>query len=457
MRTTVPLSFTALITLILLLCVTPLFAAFEETNGQRPSCDVCGMYIDEFHDTATELTFKDGHKVEACGVACMLRLINDNGGPDAFTRLIVRDWGTKSLVTASEATYVIGSRIIPDMMPNIIAFKDKQSAEAFVAKEGGELLDLTQALLSISPMGMTMPTRIKSAVIPPKGSLAFGGGYMHMVMDKVKVGSSIVDPLNFVRRPGQMMGPKKMISDAEMLMMNYGITDDLSLGVSEAYFKKEMQTYKMGGAVTETTRNDGFGDVDVNFRYSLWKNAYYSKFLSLLAGSTLPTGEFEEKYATMPGLQVGAGAFSFTGGMLYSQRYMDLWFHSMASYTAALENSDDYEFGDTTRAGLALHYTPNYDIMTGLELDGAWYDKDEFLGIKQDSTGGFRSYVAAVAEWRFLTAFGGNFSIRAIGGLPVYENMNHFKVGTSEKVKMGGGYFVTGMINFSRRFAPYCE
>jgi nitrous oxide reductase accessory protein NosL len=445
-----------LIALTVLLCfVQPLFASNEEKEIVRPSCQVCGMYIDEFHDTATELALKNGDKIETCGVACMIRLINDQGGPDGFSSIRVHDWKTKTLVPAANATYVIGSRVIPDMIPNIIAFNDKNDAEEFKSKEGGEFLDFTQALLSISPMGMTMPTRIKTAVISPKGSLSAGVGYMHMAMDKVLLGSRSIDPLNFVRRPGQMMGPKKMTSDADMLMLNYGITDDLSLGISEAYFYKKMETYKMGGAVTQTTHNDGCGDVDANLRYGLWKDVYYSKFFSLLFGTTLPTGEFKKEYINMIGLQNGTGALSFTGGLLYSQRWWDLWFHAMSSYTTGLENGDDYRFGDTTRLGAALHYTPNYDLMTGLEIDGTYFDKDEYQDIRQGNTGGFRSYITGVTQWRFLTAFGGNFSIRALAGIPIYEDLNHYKVGQSEKVKMGGGYFALATINFSKRFPVY--
>ena len=239
-------SVVVLILLIQFFCIDALFAENGDEHENRPSCSVCGMYIDEYHDTSTELVLKDGEKMETCGVACMLRIVNDKGGPDAFSSIRVHDWTTKTLVPAADATYVIGSKIIPDMLPNIIAFAKKEDAEAFKAKEGGALLDFTQALLSISPMGMTMPTRIKTAVIPPKGSLAAGIGYMHMVMDKVQLGSHSIDPLNFVKRPGQMIGPRKMTTDAEMLMVNYGVTDDLSLGGSEAYFKKKMESYKNG-------------------------------------------------------------------------------------------------------------------------------------------------------------------------------------------------------------------
>lgn len=438
---------------ILILSVTS--AASAEETEDRHSCGICGMYIDQFHDTSTQLTLKNGEKSETCGVACMLRNINDKGGPDAFSSIDVHDWKDKVVTPAAEATYVIGSKMMPDMMPNIIAFKNREDAEAFKANEGGEIINFTQALMSISPMGMTMPTRIKTAVLSPQGSLAAGAGYMHMTMDTVKLGSNSVDPSEFVRRPGQVMSPKKMTADSEMLMINYGLTDNLSVGLTAAYLQKRMESYKNSGAVTKITKNDGFGDLDLNFRYNLWKNAYYSKFFSLLAGTTLPTGEFKKEFINMPGMQIGTEAFSFTGGLLFSHRFKDFWFHYLASYTTMLENGDYYKFGDTTRFGAAIHYTPNCDIMLGLELDGANSAKDHYLGQNMNSTGGFKSNLTGVAEWKFMTAMGGTFSVRGSGGVPIYEDLNHYAVGASEKVKLGGGYFVSGSINYSRRFPVF--
>jgi len=435
---------------VLVLCAPAL--AFAGKTDERSSCKVCGMYIDQYRDTSAELTLKNGEQLETCGVADMIRIINDQGGPDAFSSIMVHDWKSKALIPAATAEYVIGSKLIPDMTPNIIAFEHKEDAEAFRVKEGGEMLNFTQALLSISPMMMTMPTRIKTAVLSPKGALGVGVSYMHMTMDKVKLGSESIDPLDFVRRPGQKMAPKEMTSDGEMLMISYSITDNLNLGINGSYFDKTMETYTMGGMATQTTKNHGFGDIDVTFRYNVWENVYYSKFFTLLAGATLPTGDFKKELITMPGLQNSTGAFTFTGGLLFSHRYKDFWFHYLASYTRMLENNDDYKFGDTTRFGAAIHYTPTYDLMAGIEIDGAYQAKDEYLNADVNNTGGFRSNLTGVAEWKFLTAFGGNFSVRASGGVPIYENLNHYSTGGSEKVKLGGGYFATGTINFSRRF-----
>ncbi len=434
-----------------LLLLLPAAATALEDNG-RQSCRVCGMYIHLYKDTSAKLTLKNGKVRHSCGGACMLRLVNDHGGPDAFSKILVHDWQSKQELTAESAVYVIGSKLVPDMIPNIIAFAERDEAETFVQKNGGEIIDFTQALLSISPMGMTMPTRIKSAVLPAQGATGIGLGYMRMEMDDVLAGSESIDPRDFAGRPGQMMGPKEMTSEGEMLMVSHGLKDNLTLDLKTAYIEKEMEMYTMGGRGTTTSRNSGLSDIGVSLRYGLWKNTFYSKFLSLLGEVTLPSGDFDSRYIGSPGLQLGTGDFSGTAGLLFSHRQGSFWFHYLLSYQHRLENSDNYKYGDVTRFGAAVHYTPDYNLMIGLEVDGAEYAKNEINGVKVDNTGGFRSYLTGVVNWRFLTALGGNFNLRVAGGLPIYEDMNHYTMGGMEKAQMGGGSMYNFMLSFKRRF-----
>ncbi len=429
-------------------------AVLGEYREARHSCQVCGMYTDHYAATAAELVYRDGRHAHTCGVACMLRIVQDEGGPGAFSGLQVHDWRRGALTSAEEASYVIGSRVIPDMIPNIIAFGSPAEARAFREQEGGEVIDFTQALSIISPMGMTNPTRIKPAVLPPRGAFGVGLGYMSMVMDDVQIGSDSEDPEDFVRRPMQMMGPRKMASRGEMLMLNYGLTDHMTLSLNGAYLEKEMEMLWMGGAVTRKRRQSGLADTEVTLRYNLWKDSYYRNFFSLLGGVTVPTGDFDRAFLSMPGLQLGTDAFGFTGGLLYSHRQGHLWFHVLTSYTAKLENDDDYRFGDAARIGAALHYTPSYNWMVGLEVDAVDQGKNELNGSKIGNTGGFRSALTAIAEWRLLTAMGGNFNLRLSGGIPLYEDLNHDRMGNMERVQLGGGHFASVMVNFKRRLAP---
>jgi len=401
------------------------------------------MYTDIYQHTATEVTYKGGEKTQTCGIACLMRLINDNGGPDAFEKIMVRGWSSKEQIDATKAYYVIGSKIVPDMLPNLIAFINKDAAIEFQKENGGEVLSFTQAMLSVSPMGMTMPVKVQSAAVPAKGATGVGAAYMYMVMDEIKEGTSSSDPLTHLQTSGKMMGKKEMRARSEMAMVSYGITDNLAMNLKIGQIHKRMEMYTKKGAGVSVSENSGFSDLDLTMRYNLWRNSYYSKFFTILGGITVPTGEFETAYIARSGLQTGTGDFTGTAGVVYSQRAADFWFHTMLTYTHKLENNDNYRFGDETRIGAALHYTPNYNLMVGIELNGTNYAGNEYNGIDVGDSGGFRSYATGVINWRFLTIFGGNLNLRLASGLPIYENM--------DGLQMGGGYYYNGVLSFKRR------
>ncbi|MEJ2690924.1 MAG: nitrous oxide reductase accessory protein NosL [Deltaproteobacteria bacterium] len=426
--------------LIILLSLTSVVPAFA---AKRQSCQICGMYIDQYQHTAAYLVDRQGNSEATCGVADMIRYIEDAGGPDAFSSIKVTDWISGNKVDAANATYVIGSDLVPDMIPNLIAFADKDAAEQFIGEHGGALLSFTQALLSISPMGMTMPTRINPAVLPPQGAAGIGVGYMYMDMDELMIGSDSVSIPEFRSRINNMMGPKSMTSKGEMYMLSYGITDNVAALVKFSYLQKEMVMQRFMTGQEIVTHTSGLTDTTVQLRYNLWKDNYYSKFISLLAGLTLPTGDYDDTYRSMPNLQLGIGTLGYYGGLLASARYGDFWFHGELSYFIRPENNDDYDFGDITKIGLAVHYTPNPDFMIGLETDYTDTQKNEFMDTDVDNSGGIRANVAVVGSWRFLTALGGNFNLKAAAGVPYYEDVNAYG--------LGGNYFANVMLSFNRR------
>ena len=76
--------------LVLLLILATATAAVA---AERQACHLCGMYIDQYQHTAALLTERDGKETATCGVADMIRFIEDSGGPDAFTSIKVVEWG----------------------------------------------------------------------------------------------------------------------------------------------------------------------------------------------------------------------------------------------------------------------------------------------------------------------------------------------------------------------------
>jgi hypothetical protein len=88
----------------------------------------------------------------------------------------------------------------------------------------------------------------------------------------------------------------------------------------------------------ETVDNEnGLGDINLEARYIFWRSTRWDKFATVLLGTTLPTGHFSgvrgaDGALQAPGMQLGKGTATFTGGLLYSQRWKDFWLHTSASY-----------------------------------------------------------------------------------------------------------------------------
>ena len=81
---------------------------------------------------------------------------------------------------------------------------------------------------------------------------------------------------------------------------------------------------------------------------------------------------------------------------------------------------------------------------TGLEVDATETGKNESLGVTIQNSGGRAVILAGVASWRFLSALGGNFSLNGSYGVPLYEDVNLYGLGTD--------YVATAMLNFKYRF-----
>jgi len=454
-------------------CLLLLIPVLVQAGEERESCQLCGMWIDQYQRTAGELVHNDGKTEHTCGVACLLRIVQEKG-VSSFRSIRVKDWKNGTLVDAQDAWYSIGSLLIPDMLPNYIAFASRDEAEAFAAEKGGVVLSFVSAMETVSPRGMTQPFRIRQAVTPGQGSFGLGIAYGYMLKDNLKIGTDGQDPESFINNnSAQPRAPKKLEVQTQSLVMNYGITDLFAMQLNLPYFERKMDTLVRQGSRVNTvnSKNDGLGDLAGELRYNLWRSVFYDKFFTLLAGMTVPTGEFDATRAfnaalntdlisTAPGMQQGAGTLTYLGGLLYSQKWESFWFHGQALYRLSPENNDDYKFGDEIQGGLAVHYTPHYDIMLGIEMDVSKTMENEDRGIEIGNTGGTRANMAFVFDWRFLNAFGGNLNLRGSVGLPVYEDLNSqdFWNASGQKytqVQLGEGFFASLVINFNTRFGQY--
>jgi len=108
-------------------------------NEDVDVCAICNMQVkdDAF---ATQLTTKDGKNYKFDDIGCMNEWKTRNG-TDNIGMDYVRDYNDKEWIEFGKATYVYDASLRTPMAYGIVSFKDKSSAEAFIAETGvGKLL-----------------------------------------------------------------------------------------------------------------------------------------------------------------------------------------------------------------------------------------------------------------------------------------------------------------------------
>lgn len=133
--------------LALALLVAPAFpAAAGDDVAEAPSCRYCGMDRRTFDATRMVVTWDDGSSVGTCSLHCAaveLALQIDK----TPASIQVADLGTRGLVDAEKATWVVGGR-----KPGVMtrrgkwAFRDRAAAEAFAKENGGTLASFEEAM-----------------------------------------------------------------------------------------------------------------------------------------------------------------------------------------------------------------------------------------------------------------------------------------------------------------------
>lgn len=107
-------------------------------------CGQCGMDLSKYQKTQYEVRRQDGTEIKTCGVQCGLtqHLLHQ----DNYRSSVAKDYLTGSPFDAQTGFYVFGSKVVPDMAPGFIAFRQRVDAEKFQAESGGRVLTYSEAL-----------------------------------------------------------------------------------------------------------------------------------------------------------------------------------------------------------------------------------------------------------------------------------------------------------------------
>jgi nitrous oxide reductase accessory protein NosL len=129
----------------LFLALAPAVPAQDDVKAS-PACRHCGMDREKFASSRMVLQYDDGSSVGTCSIHCAAvdLSVSLDKGPTAMK---VADAGTKQLVDAEAATWVLGGTRQGVMTRRgKWAFADRAAAEAFARENGGTIATFEEAM-----------------------------------------------------------------------------------------------------------------------------------------------------------------------------------------------------------------------------------------------------------------------------------------------------------------------
>lgn len=131
---------------ILFLLTGSLVWALGNDVTEMPACKYCGMNRDTFSHSRMVIDYSEGTKVGLCSIHCAAvdLALNIDKTP---VMIQVADYGTKELINAETATWLIGGNKPGVMTKNAKwAFANKADAEKYQKENGGRIAGFEEAL-----------------------------------------------------------------------------------------------------------------------------------------------------------------------------------------------------------------------------------------------------------------------------------------------------------------------
>ncbi len=242
----------------------------------------------------------------------------------------------------------------------------------------------------------------------------------------------------------------------------YGVTDDLSLGLSLPFIHREDiragNHSHHGGTVSNTAErfgdSDGLGDISALGAYSVLKEDSAGLNGVLLFGLKMPTGQEDVRHdgeKLEVEHQPGSGSWDPSLGFAAGRKVGPVSVDASAVYTFVTKGSRETELGDTLKYGVAVshrlggaahehqdesvpHTHGGVDLV--LELNGEWRGHDREDGEKDEDSGGHEIFLSPGIRY----APGETWSTYVSVGVPVVSNMNDGHADTAYKVTAGIGW-----------------
>jgi len=131
---------------LLVLIGTVAWTRAADDIQKYPSCKYCGMDRQKFASSRMLIEYSDGSGLGLCSIHCAAVDLAQNIDKTPKS-LQVADYGTKNLIDAEKAYWVIGGKK-PGVMTKRAkwAFADQKAAAAFIKENEGQLASFDEAM-----------------------------------------------------------------------------------------------------------------------------------------------------------------------------------------------------------------------------------------------------------------------------------------------------------------------
>jgi hypothetical protein len=379
------------VTLLLVICLLFTCTAIRAADiiENPKACQQCRMDRTMFAQSRMLIDYADGTTVGVCSLHCAAAEMKKNRDKPVKS-LMVADYTTKELIDARNAIWVVGGdkKGVMTSLPKW-AFARDESAQQFVREHGGEVTRFDQVMQAANEevsedKGITdghnghMGHDMSSHMGPgsqmlfnpafsddiyhthPAGMWMTSYKFMHVNMDGLQDGTKDV-PVSQVSPQGSkpygfMMTPTRMTMDMQMLMVMYGITDQLTVMAMANYQAMTMDMLMnmgMGNVPGSPMRTSGFGDTELRGIYKI------NDYLVGSLGLNIPTGDTHQQIEMMNrqfrapyDMQLGSGTFDLKPALTYNALSGDASWNwgGQASYTYHTGNNDaGYSLGNNVK------------------------------------------------------------------------------------------------------------
>lgn len=249
--------------------------------------------------------------------------------------------------------------------------------------------------------------------------------FQYYNQDNLRTGTGSVDKTLYPF-PNDQEIQQDTLTRSTTLGLDYVVTPNWGFDLQIPYFDRFHSTIAPGDAEISESHADGIGDMRLLARYQIYRPSHS---FGIQFGLKLPTGEFNQNFATGPqagnlvdrGLQLGTGTTDATVGLSYFGRPATyLGYFAQATYQHALGYRDEFLPSSTLNLNVGVRYL-NTSIVTPLiQLNARWDSRERGFYADSDNSGDAAFYVSPG-----LTAqLGMKESLFAFVQLPVYQRVN---------------------------------